>query len=268
MEAALRYAKYAFAAPIIDVALKAFPALCRRAPPWRAINYGGIADYIANGDSVAGNLMRHASLKADEIVLEIGMGIAGNATALHRKFGDRIDYRGFDAVSYGVTWSRQHFAKISPKYKFDHGDIYNSFYNPRGRILPTAYKLPYSDATGDLIFANSVFTHMQPPEVVHYFRESARVLKSGGRTWFTFFLLDNDAEERIAAGQTRYTFKHAHAVCKIEIESEPDVAVAYPLDWIVQQLDTAGFDLQNIERSSWRGNGAPQLQDIVIAVRR
>lgn len=268
MQAALRYAKYALAAPVIDAALKAFPSLCRRAPPWRAINYGGIADYIANGDSVAGNLVRLAALQPGETVLEIGMGIAGNATALHRKFADQIDYRGFDAVAYGVTWSRQHFASLSRNYRFDHGDIFNSFYNPRGRIQPTDYRFPYEDAVGDLIFANSVFTHMQPPEVAHYFRESARVLKPGGRTWFTFFILDDDAETRITAGQTRYRFEHPNGACRVEIAAEPDVAVGYPLEWIEQHLDEAGFELKHVERSSWRGNGAPQLQDIVIATRR
>jgi len=268
MEATLRYVKYALAAPVIDVVLRAFPALCRRSPPWRAINYGGVADYLSNGDSVVNSMVRLAKLKPGDRLLELGMGIAGNATALLRRFGDGVDYMGFDAVAYGVTWSRQHFARLSNRYRFDHGDIYNSFYNPRGKIQPTEYRFPYADASADLAFANSVFTHMQPPELQHYFRETARVLKPGGRVWFTFFLLDEDSEQRIKAGRARYTFQHPQGVCRVESAVEPDVAVAYPTAWIKEQLAEAGFDEMTIERSSWRGNEAPSLQDVVVAVRR
>ena len=41
----------------------------------------------------------------------------------------------------------------------------------------------------DVAFLTSVFTHMLPEDVEHYLDELARVLKPGGRTLITWFLL-------------------------------------------------------------------------------
>jgi cyclopropane fatty-acyl-phospholipid synthase-like methyltransferase len=41
----------------------------------------------------------------------------------------------------------------------------------------------------DLVFAASVFTHVLPANVAHYFREAARILRPDGRCIFSFFFV-------------------------------------------------------------------------------
>jgi SAM-dependent methyltransferase len=73
---------------------------------------------------------------------------------------------------------------------------------------PTRSHIP--NASADLIFANSVFTHMQEREVEHYFSEAARVLRPGGQAWFSFFLFDADSEERNSRTRsTAWSFDHS-----------------------------------------------------------
>lgn len=108
-------------------------------------------------------------------------------------------------MRYGITWCRKHFAQ-NARYSFFHADIYNSFYNPRGQLNPAEYAFPCRTDSADVVFATSVFTHMQAPEVRHYINETARILKPGGRCYFTFFLIDEDSEQSIKAGTSIFTF--------------------------------------------------------------
>ncbi|HEY2178126.1 MAG TPA: class I SAM-dependent methyltransferase, partial [Caulobacteraceae bacterium] len=158
-------AKFVIGAWVLNAALAIFPGLSRKAPPPKMINISGSGDaYIQSGERLADQLAR-AGLEEGMTVVEIGMGMGGNALALWKRFGDRIAYKGFDIVRFAITWSRQHFRQFGGRYEFTHADVFNSFYNPLGRVEPAAYRFPYADGSTDLIFANSVFTHMQEGEV-------------------------------------------------------------------------------------------------------
>jgi ubiquinone/menaquinone biosynthesis C-methylase UbiE len=268
MKAALRYVKYAFAAPIINVAVLVFPRLSRGEAPLDAINFAGGGNFFSIGDDIVESLVSLANLRDNDSVLEIGCGIGRNATALYRRFSDRLSYLGFDIVRYGITWCQKHFGTRSKQHRFVHSNIYNSFYNPRGRLNPIEYVFPTAASSTDLVFATSVFTHMQSPEVRHYIQESARVLKPGGRIYFTSFILDEDSEQQIKVGKSSLTFVHQGHDCRIQDADESDLAVAYSLPWIEKTLSEAGFQLQHIERCSWRGTDSPFYQDIVIARKR
>jgi SAM-dependent methyltransferase len=268
MKAALRYLKYAVAAPMIDVAVSAFPQLSRGEAPLDIINFAGAGNYVGHGDKFVANLVSLGNLQENQAVLEIGCGIGRIATGLHRRFGERLSYLGFDIVRYGITWCQKHFATRSQRYKFAHSNIYNSFYNPRGRLSPAAYAFPAEAASIDFVFASSVFTHMQPPDVQHYIRESARVLKPGGRVYFTCFILDEESERQVKAGKTSMSFAHQKGDCRVEDVDEPDLAVAYGLPWMEERFRESGLQLQHVERCSWRGTSHPLFyQDIVIGSR-
>jgi SAM-dependent methyltransferase len=264
MKSAIRYMKYAVAAPIINVAMLVFPQLARGNAPPNSINFAGGGNFVAMGDAIVASLIDLAQLKEGESILEFGCGIGRNATALQRRFGDHLKYVGFDIVRYGITWCRIHFSTRSHQYQFVHSDIYNSFYNPRGRLNPTAYVFPSADSSTDLVFATSVFTHMQSAEVRHYIQESARVLKPGGRIYFTSFILDDESERQIKAGRASLTFAHKNHECRIQDTDEPDLAVAYDVQWIEQTLAETGLRLHHVERCSWRGTACHFFQDIVI----
>ena len=82
MPSLVRRAKYALAAPMLDAALATFPLLSRKAPPHPAINISGSGTaYIDNGEQTAERLIRDG-LSTGQTVVEIGMGMGGNALAL------------------------------------------------------------------------------------------------------------------------------------------------------------------------------------------
>jgi hypothetical protein len=64
------------------------------------------------------------------------------------------------------------------------------------------FRLPVPEASVDRIFLASVFTHLFEEEVLHYMKESARVLKLGGLIYATFFL---HTAEALAAAETKGT---------------------------------------------------------------
>lgn len=267
MDSFIRRAKYAAGAAVLDVVLAAVPRLSRTAPPWKVINISGSGDaYVQHGEELADQLVKSGLCDGQRIV-EIGMGMGGNALALWKRFGDRISFRGFDIVRFAVTWTSQHFRQIGSGYEFAHADVYNSFYNPFGQLQPAAYRFPYEDGSADLILANSVFTHMQELELNHYFAEAARVLRIGGTAWFTFFLLDADSEAQLARKATAYSFEHKRGAARVLNDKAPDHAVAYPAEFVRMALERAGLSISSVQPGSWRGRGAGYFQDVVIAKR-
>ena len=264
------YAEYAFFA-LMDAGIEVFPALSRSERPSDIFNFGGGGDYVAMGDGLVQTFVEHTGLHGGQTVVDIGCGIGRNATALYRRFGDAIEYRGFDVIRHGVTWCRKHFAPFTDRYRFDRADIYNSAYNPLGRLRASAYAFPYPDGFADLAFATSVFTHMQPDAVQNYIEESSRILKTGGLVYFTFFILDDHSQARINEGKASFSFPHRNENSGVEDAAEPDGVVAYRLQWVEAALAGAGFGDLRLERASWRdgqGSVSPSFQDIVVARKR
>jgi SAM-dependent methyltransferase len=57
-------------------------------------------------------------------------------------------------------------------------------------IRPEHYRFPYVNASFDLMYATSIFTHLLPAAAEQFMREASRVLRPEGRCVFSFFLLD------------------------------------------------------------------------------
>jgi len=215
-------------------------------------------------------LCEATNLKSGEAVLEIGCGIARNATSIFRKFGDDIHYLGFDIVKYGIEWSNKHFTRLQPddrKFTFVHADIRNSFYNPRGGVSSEDYLFPAKDEKFDLVFATSVFTHMQFDETCHYLSEAFRVLKPGASVCFTAFLWDVDSKAIADQELAAFSFKHAALNGRIQDIEEPDLAVAHDRSKLLTCLKALGFAEIDTQEGSWRGQPSNTFQDFVTATK-
>ena len=264
----IRYLKYAVAAPLIQIAITACPALSRRPAPPESINFAGAGSFVAIGDNHIGRLIELAGLRAEQHLLEIGCGIGRNATALHRRFGDSITYLGFDVVGFGIAWCRRHFAWRGSAYRFVRADLHNSFYNPRGKLDAARYVFPCGDAGQDLVLAMSVFTHMGSGAARHYFTEAARVLKPGGAFCFEAFIIDDDSHEALASKKADRVFQVGEAGAWRQSITEPDMAVALERAWLDANLTETGFRVELVTLGHWRG--APRgehYQDFVLARR-
>lgn len=157
-------------------------------------------------------------------VLEIGCGLGRIAYAL--KTVRTGSYDGFDVARYKIDFLDRFTANF-PNFNFAWADVANTAYNPSGTVAADVYTFPYTDASFDLVFAASVFTHMLPGGTSRYFQEASRVLAPGGRCVFSFFLLDfYDPRARRAPGFDVDYFALDH-----HIEPwGPEFAVADPAD--------------------------------------
>jgi SAM-dependent methyltransferase len=254
-----RRLKYTTIADAIEFLVRNTPLLDGAEAPPAWINYAGAGDFTVLGDHIVRILETRAGLRDGESVLDIGCGIGRNALALARRF-EAISYSGFDVVRFGITWCRKRF-RDRPGFAFRHADIHNSFYNPRGRIAAAEYRFEYPDASFDVAFATSVFTHMPYREVGHYLAETRRVLKPGGRAYVTCFILDDHSRSGIARGATAFRFAHRIESAFTERLEEPDVAVAFEPEVFERAVADAGLVVERFYPGNWRGDPADDSQD-------
>jgi len=168
----------------------------------------------------------YGGLTAASRVLEIGCG-AGRIAFPLRYLLPQGTYDGFDVRREPIEFLKRAFTPAHPNFRFHWADIRNTFYNPRGRLATTEYRVPADDGSLDLVFAASVFTHMLPESTAHYLREAARALKPGGRMVASVFLLDRyrPGEPRHPAfARPDFDFDHPHG------GHGGDFAVAFPGD--------------------------------------
>ncbi|KIN72051.1 class I SAM-dependent methyltransferase [Sulfitobacter guttiformis] len=255
---AFRRLKYAVVAPVVSGVMARTSWLDGTDAPPKALNYAADGDFISQGDELVVALRRDFTLGEGVRILDIGCGIGRIATAL-RRAGSDVRYSGFDIVKYGILWCQK---KLSERdgYHFTHADIFNPFYNPRGRIDPCAYVFPYPDKSFDLLIAVSVYTHLLEAETRAYFAQSMRVMDSTGKAYFTTFLVDDDIPP-----QAHFAFQHRIGAAFIERMEEPEMAVGYSLAFWEALAAQHGARISKVNPGSWRGQqGLKDYQDCLI----
>jgi len=257
--AARRRFKYTFAADVINLIVRYTPFLNGKDGPPETINFAGHKSFNEVGDLTISLMQNHASLREGDRVLDIGCAIARNALALQRAYGSDISYDGFDIVPYGISWSRKRFRDLPGRYEFQYADVWNSFYNPRGKARAEDFEFPYENDLFDISVATSVYTHMRKKAVAQYLAETARVTRAGGRAYFTAFGYDGVSD------RSDYQFAHAGEGDWVQDPSEPEMAVAQDLDWLKSHLKELGARQIEIHPEYWRGDEGLDFQDIIVA---
>jgi ubiquinone/menaquinone biosynthesis C-methylase UbiE len=135
------------------------------------------------------------------------------------------------------------------------------------------FALPVDDHSVDRIFAASVFTHLFEPEVAHYLREFARVLKPGGKIYASFFLYSPEALEAAkTAGTTQWRATFEHRLSEGVYGNDPVYprgAVAFTDAAMRKVIDAAGLRLARpYLKGSWSGlhREADDGQDVAVLV--
>ena len=147
------------------------------------------------GNSIAQLLQEQAQLAPTSQVLEVGCGCGRIALALTRILGDG-QYTGVDIDAVSIEACRMNDRLSSKQFRFDLLDVRNLAYNPDGHVVDANYTFSYPTGYFDVIFLISVFTHMLPEGVTNYINEFGRMLKPGGRCFFSTFLMDYGHEGR------------------------------------------------------------------------
>jgi SAM-dependent methyltransferase len=233
--------------------------------PPRYLNYADSGGYAEVGPEFLGYYKDLCALQPHHRVLDVGCGIGRMAVPLTGYLVDG-SYEGLDIVPSGIRWCREHISRRYPQFRFQLADIYNKQYNPRGHCQPREYRFPFSEGEFDLVFLISVFTHMLTADVEHYLSETSRVLRPGAKCLFTFFLLDGEARERVAAGTAAIPFDHQLPGCWTSDPVTPETAVAYDALAIAPLLERHALTHAGTHFGSWSGRSDYlSYQDIVIA---
>jgi SAM-dependent methyltransferase len=212
-------------------------------------------------------LVQLCGLQPGDAVLDVGCGSGRMALPLTGYLNSEGRYAGFDISEKAIAWCQEHITRPHPNFDFEVADIYNSLYNPKGKYQSLDFRFPYADESFDVVFLTSVFTHMFPPDVDHYLDEIARVLKPGGRSLCTFFLLNEESLALIAAGKGTHNFKHERPGYRTIHEKREEEGIAFPEAFIRELYGKRGLNVREpLRYGSWCGRTEHMsFQDVVIA---
>jgi SAM-dependent methyltransferase len=233
------------------------------APGYQGLIGEGDLDQV--GAEYLGHFREIGGLEAGDDVLDIGCGVGRMASPLTTYLSEGT-YHGFDVMEPTISSCRRRFSSF-PNFHFEHVDVFNGKYNPKGRIPPAEFCFPYADATFDFAFAISVFTHMLPADVERYLREAARVLRPGGSILATWFVMTPEAATLVEEGQSDVRFDVQHDGVWQADAREAEAAVAYRLDDVSDLYRRASLELlEPIRYGRWSGAAdGLSYQDVLVA---
>lgn len=237
-------------------------------PPKVLRRLSGPQGFLDAGRGVAAALVRSADLRPDEHVLEVGCGPGRVALGLLEVLGPDGTYDGLEIVPEAVEWCDRRITSIRPSFRFHRADVHNDHYHRGGTTRAEEYRFPFDDATFDLVFLSSVFTHLGTAPTRRYIDEAARVLRPGGRLFATFFLIDDRASAAMSEGRAEFVFS-AQADSSLTADPrDPDAAVAHRLESVEKMVRHAGLELPGQPIwGKWTGRAdGTGLQDALVAV--
>ncbi len=179
--------------------------------------------------------------RLDSRIVDIGCG-CGKSAAILRDFQyaeTRFSghYYGFDIDREQVEWCECHFPAEHFTFRAVDGKsvVYpSSGEKPQQRILSAC-----ADEDIDLVFSQSLFSHLLEDDLKRYLSESYRVLRPGGAMCMTFFCVE-DLRDLGLLGR-RWSFEHQVGAARVENAAYPEAAVAYEKDVILAFAKSAGF---------------------------
>jgi SAM-dependent methyltransferase len=141
-----------------------------------------IENFFVVGDAWSQVVTRLATPAAR--VLDVGCGCGRIARFLLN--ARELRYVGLDIMRPSIEWCREHLAPLAAgRFEFHHVDAYSEHYNPLGRLRASEVRFPCADASVDLAFGASLFTHLLEDDAKHYLAETRRVLRPGGRALYS-----------------------------------------------------------------------------------
>jgi SAM-dependent methyltransferase len=235
--------------------------------------------YGDDEDSAQLGRLRHRGLKPYHKVLDVGCG-AGRMAIPLTTYLDKAQggsYDGFDIVPHGIKFCQRRITPKFPHFHFQQADIHNRFYNPKGRYKASEYRFPFNDNVFDMVYLNSVFTHMLTQDVKHYMSEISRVLKPGGKLFITYFLLNDETKNFMMSKVSSFNFCYQiDERCYTVDPNVPEAVVAYDDAYILELYRMHCLDLCELHYGCWRGHKLSNqtlrqtywdYQDLTIAVK-
>ena len=213
-------------------------------PPRRLmVRVAGTADaewFLRSGRAAYDAITAHVPLQGNESILDFGCG-CGRVTRYWADFDGSV--AGSDVSRKAVDWCRDNLAFAS----FLHNGL--------------APGLDADDATFDLVYALSVFTHLTSDLQLAWRDELRRVLRPGGRLLITThgrsYLSRLDQEERDE-------FERGELVVRWADLPGTNLCSAYHPERYLRETFARGFTFVELDPEGARGN---PTQDLVVLQR-
>jgi SAM-dependent methyltransferase len=234
-------------------------------PSWLPLS--GDGDFKGVGIGFFRYFVELGKLKPDDHVLDVGCGLGRMALPLTAYLDPgRGRYTGFDVDRRAIRWCQQRISPDHGNFEFQHADVLNRAYNPHGRLDGATYRFPYGEASFDFVISASVFTHMLPGEVENYLSEIARVLRPGGRSLMTFFLLNHQSIPLLDAGRSKLALVYKFEDYRLLNPKLPEKGVAHDERIIRNSCSAHGLNIvEPIHYGSWCGRDQYlSFQDIAL----
>jgi SAM-dependent methyltransferase len=204
-------------------------------------------------------------------VFELGCGIGRDAIPLLEEH-NLSSYTGADIDFESILWCQNHITKKHKNSNFYHFDIQNEWYRPNGRCVASDISIPLQNNSIDLIFLQSVFTHLSAAEVLFYLSEFNRILKIHEHVYFTCFIMRDGIQARLKNTNFFPTFQQTKdSNTFLEICQNKIAAVSFTLSFFQDALESTGFCIErgSIEFGSWSMDKPTiepdPFQDIIVA---
>lgn len=224
-------------------------------------------EFTTSGDRVVAMLKSNGGLKPGDHVLDIGSGIGRIARGLTAYLSADGQYRGFDVDPRAVAWCQRSYSGFS-NFSFAYAHVGYINVKGRGSIRGEDLVFPYPDATFDLAFSMSVYTHLNRATVDHYLAETSRVLRPGGACVNTFFVMDDFAIGAMQSGRAdRRYVKQGPGVYVADLEN-PNFGIGFTPDVINTFHERHGLTIvPPIRFGDWSGRDVECFvyQDVVVA---
>jgi SAM-dependent methyltransferase len=236
---------------------------------------GGPDTFAVISDQHIRNLSSQHPLTAGLDLLEIGCGIGRDAIPLIDIIGPTGSYTGTDVIEESIRWCQSNITARAPNFRFEWHDIADSLHNPTGRYRPEEIRLPAADASMDVVFAQSVFTHMLSDQFQHFLGEAARIVRPDGTIYATCFRVDPEIlESARRTNLTQFDLRFDHELddgCWVNERDHLTGAVAYDLPALERLVDSAGLVLRGpVRPGAWSGYFPVPFdgQDVLVLGRR
>ncbi len=208
-------------------------------------------------------------------ILDIGCGTGLLSIASKPFVINNGKYTGIDVMKDDIQYCQEHYKGDCCEF------IHHNVFNPTYSKDQSQSHIPWEVETSskDIVTALSVWTHLDEKDATFYFREIARVLKTGGKAVITFFELDEAYQKTVTSRknkrsafhntmQTRWVFDvsayGSENWMTTSWVNEPEDAIGVTSNGISKLLEASGLKLIQKYPGTWRENNGLYFQDVLI----
>lgn len=223
-----------------DPGMRAIPYQGLWLPPFRTNqDLDSSEAYVDSAHQQITHLQEYFNFNDTVSLLDFGCGQGRFANGLlHGKWPVKR-YTGVDTHAKSVKWCQRWIGRNHAKFQFIHLPAENARYNAAVSGLK---RLPFEDSSFDLIFLNSVFSHMLTADVQFYLQEFYKVLKPNGIVYLTAFIEEDvPAMEENPENYIDLSTGHLH---RVRFEKEFFFGLVGQA-----RFKVAGFHHQHIQRT-------------------